>query len=112
MRKSLLMKALSTVMFFGLTFVGGAAGADGTAVELMQKSDCLVCHKTDQKLVGPSFQDIANRYKDDPSTRKMLIQKVIGGGGGVWGDIPMVPHADISIKDAEEIVQWILSQNS
>ncbi len=96
----------------GLLGVAWPVEAAADAEALMRGSDCMVCHKADQRLVGPSFQEIAARYRGDAIAQKMLEQKVIGGGSGVWGEIPMAAHPDISTEQAEEIVKWILSQNS
>lgn len=100
------------VVAASLPCAGGLAWTGESAEALMQKSDCLVCHKTDQKLVGPSFREIADRYKDDPDAVKTLTEKVINGGSGAWGQIPMAPHANLSATEAEEIVKWILEQKS
>ncbi len=106
--KKILIVGVAVGLFCGEGIVAAAESGD----VLMQKSDCLICHKTDQNLVGPSFRDIANRYEGDPAAVTMLAQKVISGGSGVWGQVPMAPHANISTADAEEIVKWILEQKS
>jgi cytochrome c len=76
---------------------------------LMTKSDCKVCHSVNQKMVGPAFLDIAKRYKNDRSALSKLTGKVINGGAGAWGQIPMTPHPQLSKKDAAEMVRYILS---
>ncbi len=76
---------------------------------LMDKSDCKVCHAPDKKLIGPSFIDIATKYKGQAGATDRLADKVISGGSGVWGDIPMTPHPQISKKDAAQMVSYILS---
>ncbi len=76
---------------------------------LMSKSDCKACHSVNQKLVGPAFLDIANRYKKDQAALTKLTGKVIQGGAGNWGQIPMTPHPQLSKKDAAEMVRYILS---
>lgn len=106
--KKILIVGVTVGLFYG----GGIAAAVEPGDALMQRSDCLVCHKTDQDLVGPSFRNIANRYEGDPAATKTLAQKVISGGSGAWGQVPMAPHANISAADAEEIVKWILEQKS
>lgn len=108
MKEILLTVAMAALLLCS----GGLSSAGESAEALVQKSDCLVCHKADQKLVGPSFREIADRYKDDPDAVKTLTAKVIGGGSGAWGQIPMAPHPNISAAEAEEIVKWILQQKS
>lgn len=77
--------------------------------QLITKSDCLTCHKVDAKIIGPAYVDVANKYSATDSNIDMLAGKVIKGGAGVWGDIPMAPHPTISIDDAKEMVKYILA---
>lgn len=74
---------------------------------LVEGMDCLSCHKIDAKLVGPAYQDIAAKYTDADIDH--LAQKVIDGGKGNWGDIPMTPHAGLSKDNAKLMVKYILS---
>ena len=83
---------------------------DGKA--LIAKLDCLACHKTDTKLVGPAYTAVAEKYPQDQNSVDMLSQKVINGGSGVWGPVPMAPHPAITLADANKIVKYILTLNS
>lgn len=76
---------------------------------LVAKSDCLTCHKVDEKLTGPSYREVANKYagEGDAAIPK-LADKIIKGGVGVWGQVPMTPHATLSQADAEQMVKYIL----
>ena len=76
---------------------------------LVSKSDCFTCHKANEKLIGPSFMQIASKYKNQPAVVSKLSGKIINGGTGVWGNIPMTPHPQISKQDAAKMVQYILS---
>jgi cytochrome c len=76
--------------------------------ELIAQSDCLGCHKVDEKMVGPAYRDVANKYSNDEKNVEMLADKVIAGGRGVWGDIPMTPHPQLSKDDARTMVRYIL----
>lgn len=76
---------------------------------LMENSDCKNCHTLDKKALGPSLQQIAQRYTNDEATVDKLAEKVIQGGGGVWGGFSMSAHPQISKKDAMAIVRYILS---
>lgn len=76
---------------------------------LAQKSGCLACHSVDNKIVGPAYKDIAEKYKDDAGAADRLTQKVLEGGGGVWGEAPMPPNVLVSKDDARKLVEWILS---
>lgn len=83
---------------------------DGKA--FIAKADCVACHKTEEKLVGPAFTAIAAKYPQDQKSVDLLSQKVINGGSGVWGPVPMAPHPAITMADANKIVKYILSLNS
>lgn len=76
---------------------------------LIAKSDCKACHAPKQKLVGPSYADIARKYKNSPATVSRLAAKVISGGAGAWGQIPMTPHPQLSPQEAGAIVEHILA---
>ena len=76
---------------------------------LIAASDCLTCHKVDEKIIGPTYRDVANKYENTEANVKMLAGKIINGGKGVWGEIPMTAHPQISKQDAEEMVSYILS---
>ncbi len=79
--------------------------------QLMSKAGCVACHRLDQKVNGPSFKDVAARYKNDPAAPAYLFEKVREGGEGVWGDLPMAPnsHEKISDADLQTLIGWILS---
>ena len=80
-----------------------------TGYKLMNASDCKSCHIVDKKSVGPSYRDIAQKYKGDAAAIEKLAQKVISGGGGVWGDHAMSAHPQISPNDATTMVNYIMS---
>lgn len=76
---------------------------------LVDASDCKTCHHAENKLVGPSHTDVAKKYEFTQANVALLADKIISGGSGVWGDIPMTPHADISKGDAEKMAMYVLS---
>lgn len=77
-------------------------------LELIGKSDCLTCHKVSEKNIGPAYKDVAAKYENTDENIKMLAGKIIKGGQGVWGPIPMTPHTSLSEADAEQMVKYIL----
>ncbi|HKO78774.1 MAG TPA: c-type cytochrome [Chitinophagaceae bacterium] len=78
-------------------------------LELISKSDCFTCHKVDEPLTGPPYRDVANKYASQaPAIIPQLAEKIIKGGTGVWGQVPMLPHPAISQSDAEKMVKYIL----
>ena len=86
------------------------AGADVTkGKNLIAKSDCLACHQDKAKLVGPAYVDVANKYEATDANIAKLADKIIKGGAGAWGQIPMSPHPGVSQGDAKEMVKYILS---
>src|SRR5262245_631448 len=87
-----------------------AAAAGGSAEELLKKDGCLVCHATDKKIVGPSYKEVAAKYAADKDALAKLVQKVKDGGAGVWGQIPMPPHPQVSEADLQTMVKYILAQ--
>ncbi len=86
-----------------------ASAGSAKGEQLISGSDCLTCHKVDAKIVGPSYVDVANKYEATEANIDMLAGKIINGGSGSWGEIPMAPHAALSTDDAKEMVKYILS---
>ncbi|MEO7767737.1 MAG: c-type cytochrome [Ferruginibacter sp.] len=76
--------------------------------ELITKSNCLSCHKPAVKLIGPSFDEIAAKYPPTDENYKMLTEKIIKGGSGNWGSVPMSPHPEIAEADAKKMMNYIL----
>jgi cytochrome c len=76
---------------------------------LVDASDCKTCHHATNKLVGPSHTDVAKKYEFTKANVSLLAGKIINGGSGVWGEIPMSPHADLSKGDAEKMAMYVLS---
>jgi cytochrome c len=106
------MRGFVAVVFAGLV-VGGAAssafaaGPDG--MKVAQANACMGCHAVDRKLVGPSFKDIAAKYKGDAGAQGKLEKKVRDGGAGVWGAIPMPSHPGMNAADIRTVVGWVLA---
>ena len=84
----------------------GAAQADEA---LAKSKNCLACHAVDKKLVGPAYKDIAKKYAGQKDAEAKLSEKVIKGGKGVWGEIPMPPNASVTPAESTKLVKWILS---
>ena len=75
---------------------------------LVAKSNCLTCHKINEKLIGPAYKDVANKYAGNDTALNYLAHKVIAGGKGVWGEVAMTPHPELSLDDAKQMVKYIL----
>lgn len=79
---------------------------------LVAKSDCLTCHKVSETSTGPAYKDVAAKYANaDDATVNMLAEKIIKGGSGNWGQIPMTPHPTVSVDDAKQMVKYVLLLN-
>jgi cytochrome c len=101
------MKSLLSLIFATSALVAGPAFA---SADLAQKKNCMACHAVDKKLVGPSYQDVAAKYAGQKDAVDKLSQKVIKGGAGVWGPVPMPANTAVSDAESKQIVTWILSQ--
>lgn len=77
-------------------------------LDLIAKSDCLTCHKVSEKLIGPAYQDVANKYAGSDTALAYLTHKIINGGSGVWGTIAMAAHPQLQQADVEQMVKYIL----
>ena len=75
---------------------------------LVAGSDCLTCHKTSEKNIGPAYKEVAAKYENTEENVKMLAGKIIKGGSGNWGAIPMTPHPQLKQEDVEQMVKYIL----
>jgi cytochrome c len=96
-----------------LVLAGLAATAQADEVprglDIARSNACMGCHAVDRKLVGPSFQQIAGKYKGDAQAPVKLALKVKNGGSGVWGAIPMPAHPAMSDADIRTVVDWVLA---
>lgn len=86
-----------------------ANAAFSTGKKLIEASDCKACHSPDKKSIGPSYRDVASKYKGDKEAVDRLAKKIISGGSGVWGETAMAGHPQISTADASEMVKYILN---
>jgi cytochrome c len=85
----------------------GAPMAEGA--KLMTASDCFTCHKVDSKVIGPAYKDVAAKYPATEANIDTLVNKVINGGKGNWGDVPMAPHPQLKKEDVKQMITYILS---
>lgn len=84
--------------------------APAFADEALAKSkNCLACHAVDSKLVGPSYKDVAKKYATQKDAVDMLAAKIIKGGSGVWGAIPMPANAQVNDAEAKKLAAWVMS---
>ncbi len=101
--KRIVLAVLSAAATFAVT---SPAFADEA---LAKAKNCMACHAADKKVVGPAYKDVAKKYAGDAKAADMLAAKVIKGGAGVWGPVPMPANAQVNEADSKKLVAWILS---
>ncbi len=77
-------------------------------VSMINNYDCLTCHEIATKKIGPAYQDVANKYAGVDTAVDYLAKKVIAGGSGVWGAVPMTAHATLPLDSARALVKYVL----
>jgi cytochrome c len=78
-------------------------------MELIAKSDCLTCHKLTETSIGPAYSAVSAKYQGRENITDSLAQKIIKGGAGVWGTVPMTPHPQLSQEDAKAMATYVMS---
>ena len=86
-----------------------SAGAVQADEALAKAKNCLACHSVDKKIVGPAYKDVAKKYAGQKDAEAKLAEKVIKGGKGAWGEVPMPPNPAVKPEEATKLVKWILS---
>lgn len=131
MKKTILLASLAVFIFScgnNNSNTNGSTNANGTnangtsttapaktdpevdkGLALVGKNDCFTCHKIAEQSVGPAYQKVAEKYTATPEVIDTLAQKVIRGGSGNWGTVPMTPHQNLSKEDAQAMVKYVLS---
>ncbi len=98
-----------------IIWMGALAWAAATALPaladpaLAQAKNCMACHAVDRKVVGPAFKDVAVKYKGDKTAVDKLAAKIIHGGSGVWGPVPMPANAQVNEAEAKILAAWVLT---
>ena len=101
MKRSLLL----CVVMSAFASTGAYAQAD-----LAKAKNCMACHAVANKLVGPSYKDVAAKYDGQKGAEDKLVQKVLKGGAGAWGPVPMPANPQVSEAEARSLVKWVLAQ--
>ncbi|MGG5888038.1 c-type cytochrome [Falsiroseomonas sp. HC035] len=97
---------------YRLALVLGAVVMSSPAVasaDLARSKNCIACHHAERRMIGPAYTLIAARYANDSAAVGALAERVITGGSGNWGQMPMPPQSSLSREEAETLVRWILS---
>jgi cytochrome c len=105
MKRNLMMVG----MVLATALASQVAMADA-GMDLAKAKNCLACHAVSTKLVGPAYKDVAAKYAGQKGVEDKLVAKVIKGGSGAWGAIPMPANPQVSDAEAHTLVKWVLAQ--
>jgi cytochrome c len=86
-----------------------AAAPAFAQADLAQKKNCMACHAVDKKVLGPAYKDVAAKYAGQKDAVDKLAQKVMKGGSGTWGAVPMPANPQVTEAEAKQLVTWILT---
>ena len=92
-----------------IAFTALAAAPAFAQADLAQKKNCMACHAIDKKLVGPAYKEVAAKYAGQKDAVDKLAQKVVKGGSGAWGAVPMPANPQVTEAEAKQLVGWILT---
>jgi len=96
-------------LLFTLVATAMAAAPALANPELAQKKNCMACHQVDKKVVGPAYKDVAAKYAGQKDAADKLAAKIVKGGSGVWGAVPMPANPQVSEAEAKQLAAWVLS---
>ena len=99
------MKAL---IVLGITMAAAITTPAFASPDLAKQKNCLACHAADKKVIGPSYKDVAAKYAGQKDASDKLAQKIIKGGSGVWGAVPMPANPQVNEADAKALATWIM----
>jgi cytochrome c len=100
----------SLMLLMAVSALASTSAFAQDAAALAKSKNCLSCHSVQTKLVGPAYKDVAAKYAGQKGAEDKLVQKVIKGGAGVWGQVPMPANPQVSEAEAHTLVKWILAQ--
>lgn len=105
----LIMRTL--LLLSSLVLATGAAHAvdEAAAIEIAKNNGCLSCHSAKEKIVGPAYSDVADKYRNDKDAVANLVQSIQYGSKGKWGRIPMPAHPNMSAADIKTLAQWVMT---
>ena len=106
--------SLSLISALGIAALAFSASNSyaATGAELAQKNNCMACHSIDKKIIGPSYKDVAKKYKGNTDAVAMLSKKIKDGSTGVWGPIPMPANGTkVSDADIKVLAEWVMATN-
>ena len=106
MNRTLFARIAMVAALSATAFATAPAFADQA---LATSKNCMACHAVDKKLVGPSYKEVAVKYAADKGAADKLAAKIVKGGSGVWGAVPMPANAQVNEADAKKLAAWVLA---
>jgi len=100
---------MKRTILLGLFLAAGVSNMALANADLAKAKNCMACHSVNNKVLGPAFKDIGIKYAGQKGAEDKLVQKVLKGGSGVWGTVPMPANGQVSEAEARTLVKWILT---
>mgnify|MGYP003469603818 FL=1 len=100
---------MKTVLILGATIASLVSLPALASADLAQKKNCMACHATDKKLIGPGYKEVAAKYAGQKDAADKLAQKIVKGGAGVWGQVPMPANPQVTDAEAKQLAAWVMS---
>jgi cytochrome c len=100
---------MKSVLILGATIASLASLPALASADLAQKKNCMACHAVDKKLIGPGYKEVAAKYAGQKDAADKLAQKIVKGGAGVWGQVPMPANPQVSDAEAKQLAAWVMS---
>jgi cytochrome c len=100
---------MKSVLILGATIASLVCLPALANADLAQKKNCMACHAVDKKLIGPGYKEVAAKYAGQKDAADKLAQKIVKGGAGVWGQVPMPANPQVTDAEAKQLAAWVLS---
>ena len=100
---------MKSVLILGAAVASLASMPALASADLAQKKNCMACHAMDKKLIGPGYKEVAAKYAGQKDAADKLAEKIVKGGVGVWGQVPMPANPQVSAAEAKTLATWILT---
>jgi cytochrome c len=100
---------MKSVLILGAAIASLASLPALASADLAQKKNCMACHAVDKKLIGPGYKDVAAKYAGQKDAADKLAQKIVKGGAGVWGQVPMPANPQVTDAEAKQLAAWVMS---
>ena len=99
---------MKSLIVLGAALGAALASPAFASADMAQKKNCLACHAVDKKVIGPSYKDVAAKYAGQKDAADKLAQKILKGGSGVWGAVPMPANPQVNEAEAKTLAAWVL----